>query len=374
MKKTIIHIISLVLALCAVFCVGAGCKEEEKTSAKVENTAPEGYQTLMKFDSWREMQLCHYSSNYGAVKINTDDETYIREGAASIKIEPVGDIERQIMPKITIDTDSEYFLTDDFTVYEAVEFDVFNTSDETSGVMIYLGIVVAGGVVSTLPVPYDLPAKQWTRVSYDFTSGAFYEAFDLSKVRNVYIAFPDYRTSVEKPSKILYMDNMIGKLKQRDYELTSVNRGANEIMDFEDPVDTSLLRYIDGALAEITANPAYVTSGTYALQLSGTCNATVKLSTIANRLAAADKGISIDVIHADSGAMVFNIEALYFNNETREYSAAVVTVSVKSNESMTVVFDQSLMPAGYGLQDIEYIRFSGNASRMWIDNLQIIRG
>ena len=374
MKNKIVKIAAFMLTFCVALGVSAGCKQQELPPEKVKNEAPDGYQTLMKFDSWREMHLCHYSSNFGAVKINTDDKTYIREGEASVKIEPVGDIERQIMPRITIDTDSEYFLTDDFTAYEAVEFDVFNTADETSSVMICLGIEDAYGVVNTLPVSYDLPAKQWTRVSYDFTSGAFYEAFDLSRVRNVYIAFPDYRTSVEKPSKILYVDNMIGKLKQRDYEMISVNRGANEIMDFENPLDMSLLRYIDGALAEITANPAYVTSGTYALQLSGTCNATVKLSTIANRPTVADKGISVDVIHADSGAMVFNIEALYFNNETREYSAAVVSVAVKSNEKTTVTFDKALMPEGYDLQDVELIRISGNASRLWVDNLRIDRG
>ena len=366
MKKLLYLLLAAALSL-GCLCVAAGCSEGSgQPAGGVANDAPEGYVTLKKFDSWREMQLNHYSADFGYVKINTDPQ-YITEGVASAEIKAEGDMNNRVMPKITIDTDDEYFLTQDFSGYDGLLFDVYNTSDEASTVRVSMAVEDGYGTVYTYPMDFALAPKAWTKVNYDFTDGGFTAAAGLTKVVNVIISFPDYRTSVEETAKVFYLDGMIAKESETPVAPAAPAREAGEIMFFESPLDLNLLRYTQNMSAELEVNRTYVSQGNSSLHLTGTGTIALKPSIAAG---AAYSGISVDVMHPDAAAKNMSVSVTYFDESTREYAAVSVQVSVSGNARTTVTFDASRIEGVCEWEDVELISFVTNASQTWLDNWQ----
>lgn len=357
----------LYLLLTAVVAVGcltafAGCGEKE-TPQKIVNDAPEGYVTLKKFDSWREMQHCHYSVNFGSVKINTDPQ-YITDGSGSAKITAEGDIDDGVMPQIAIDTEDDYFLTQDFTGYDGLLFDVFNASEGASSVRVWLGVTDAYGTAYTYAADFALAPGAWTKVNYDFSDGALSAAFDLSQVVKVYVAFPEYRTDVFEAAKVYYIDGMIARLRDGGAPTVEVPREENEILYFESFTDLSLLRYSSGMTADLETRRTYVTQGVSALRMTGSGRVSCKPAGVSGSYG----GISVDVMHADAAARTVSVIVTYFDEEKQEYATVSSSASVRGNMPTTVTLDASRIEGVCGWSDIEMIAVSSSASETWLDN------
>ena len=174
-----------------VFCFGllGGCSpEEEVTSTEQELLFGfENYEQVQSFKIWGD--------KFGRAEVNTNDE-FITEGNGSLHVLPDGNYDSiNGYPYFLMNVASEHFTTLDFSDYSAIIMDVYNDSEEDTSIHVRLGVIGdTGSIEDTAMVRYELPAKEWTKVVYDFSDGSIkYNFNDLEIVDEIYVQFDDYR-------------------------------------------------------------------------------------------------------------------------------------------------------------------------------------
>ena len=236
--KTMKKLLSLLLVATTILSFGA-CKKEK--SSVGENA---GATVIFRdFENWGpDFQTTQLMLNFGKVSRNEELE-FVRSGAYSCKIQPLGTRETNTKPMLywpTISTTFDYDVSD-FKNLDYISFWMYNASEETEKVTVGMvtGIETVDKISTLSGDTFSLPSKQWTQVRYyiDFNAAAIASKVTpemISNVQGIYLQFENTQSSYVKDAPVLYLDDMKLCYKTKDAEIKDAFvLEPNEICDFE---------------------------------------------------------------------------------------------------------------------------------------------
>ena len=200
---------------------------------------------LLSFDSYKEITgtRIRLENEFGKISINKDAR-YIKEGTASMKVEPQGDYNRPDWhPYMQFDCTESTIATCDFSNFEQIAFDVYNNMDKDLHIIVSLWAKNAYGEATTVPMKeYTLAANAWTTCEYDL-SGEQFEVgyYDLTEVRYIKITFLEHKTSKEDTLNELYFDNLKGYYKEKTRKIETYVPDLSQGVGFEQANEQKLV-------------------------------------------------------------------------------------------------------------------------------------
>lgn len=205
MKKFLLIVLSLILALTALGAVGCGTdKKEEKSNPLI---------VLNDFENTKDYDTIHLRGYLGRVTKNTDP-TYVTRGEASAKVEV-----EALRYTSTTKPQSIYqecnlkvkgYNYTDFSYVSDVTVDVYNTQTSSKEFKLQLVYELTNGdeLVSEIAEVYSLPAQQWSTIRYTVDRAYIPVVNNVSYVKALVFIFEDPPDSQPEPFDVYYMDNV----------------------------------------------------------------------------------------------------------------------------------------------------------------------
>jgi len=204
MKKFLLIVLSLILALTALSAVGCGKKEVEKSNPLI---------VLNDFENTKDYDTIHLRGYLGRVTKNTDPN-FVTRGNASAKVE----VEAE---RYTSDTNPQSIYQEcnlkakglnysDFTYTSDITLDVFNTQDSAKEFKLQLVYELTGGdnLVSEIAQTYTLEPGVWTTVRYTVDRAYIPVVDGISYVKAFVMIFQDAPDNQPNPFDVYYVDNV----------------------------------------------------------------------------------------------------------------------------------------------------------------------
>lgn len=273
MKKRIIS--SLMAALLATFGVLglAACNNEET------EVSPVGKVCLNDFETYRpDFQLIRVLNGFGAINVNTDLK-YVKSGAASAKVQPLGSYKSTSSPTMYCPLYSSAFGFDhrNLSRIRQVTAEVYNAEEKDLNMTfgLVMEVVNTDMINKTNPQKYVLKPG-WNTVVYDVDVSIINILYDIEDAQGVYFGFDGVGSRYIEDAPTLYIDDinlMYSATEAKVENLLSFS--GNEICSF----DKLYQRYVSYAEAENpAAEPEFsvvktadygveATNGDYALRL-----------------------------------------------------------------------------------------------------------
>lgn len=259
MKRTKIFAAALALALAAAPMLGCGDGKDSTDGQTPSNTIM--VNDFEWFDTcFSPMRAANY---FGVVTMNKDTK-YVKSGAASARLRPMGDWYEAPNAKPTLRIPFDMKLKGenygDFSSVVMLTADVFNASDFDVDCRVYLSYT--GGYTATKEV--SLKTGAWTRVAYSIDRALLDITGDITKITDLNLEFPVVEKGGEIPD--LYLDDIKLITSKDPFKPIEMNFADNKILAFEENWEMLVLPttsgngYFDPTLS-LNTNPKYAQSG-----------------------------------------------------------------------------------------------------------------
>lgn len=221
--------VSCILSVLTMFSITSfvACKEESNSdSSKIKNEAPSKMVTLADFEQFNpDFQLLRLRQGFGAVNVNEEAE-YVKSGAASAKLQPLGRYKDKAKPFFYFELESEtydYSYADLDYLY-SVSMWLYNAQDEQKEVEIGVVTYTAGldGVVNRDgEILYKLNSG-WNKLTYFIDKSELYLPGGGSKARGIYLEFENIPSRDIEDAPVYYLDDVMVTLKTKFNEISVV--------------------------------------------------------------------------------------------------------------------------------------------------------
>lgn len=350
----------------AVLCFSAyACNKTDDTPAEIV--------MLNSFETYEDLLTMKWSRLGGKAKMNENAE-FVTNGKSSLAVYPQGDYESNVVPRLTMSTRWKQFPVMDFTDFESVCVDVFNSGEKDSPVKFYVVCQDSEGREIDMPVNHAvLPAGEWYKFSYDFFGGAYKSAYPIDRIVRFAFEFLDYRQSAEpwNPAPI-YFDNFVGYKKAQTY---APIREEKELLFFENPGDIGLTAISNNLQICSTGVSMFVSQGKNAAKIerisAGQCSVKFYSSALDSEKLKSAKNVSIDVFNADSAVKAYVLEAVFLNKDTLAEIPVRATLTVFGCTWGTLTLQSDALPAGYAFEDVAWFKLSFDSDVNYIDNFRV---
>ncbi len=241
MKKiisTVIGALMLVFSLCFV-----GCGKTDEKTAETDTVLLNGFED---FD--RDVQLIHLLNRFGTVDMNKDAK-YVKSGAGSLVIRPLGYGLNNISPAILIRTYSTRFNFGftDFNSVDAVSVSVYNAEEKT--VKMGVNLAIDNGTMATFrleavgqttPEWFDLkPGWNDVVMSLNAEYLKLQKDVSLDKIYGIVFKFESSNSFDIEDAPTLYLDDLYihyGDTAAQPFVIKAdAEKGYYELADFENP-------------------------------------------------------------------------------------------------------------------------------------------
>jgi len=214
----------------------AGCNKGDEVQTPVGDP---NVISLFDFDGWGPgYQTIRLQNSFGKVSENYD-LNYVKSGAGSALLQPVGNYLSNDRPTIYWPTISNVFGYNysDFSYFQKFEFDMFNASN--NDVNMTFGCV--SGINSIKNVNYGkgedyvLKAGEWQHIVYEPDISKLATYITITDVPGIYMAFDNQKDPDLNKAPKLYLDNVVlhkSSTKRDIKDLFHIKK--YEICDFED--------------------------------------------------------------------------------------------------------------------------------------------
>lgn len=146
MKSRLFKRISMIVVtmfLCVLSMTGCQRKKGNEPNNTSDVPPKEEYVQLLSFESYEEITgtKLRMENEFGKLSVN-QDETYVTEGRASMKVEPQGDYSNSgLHPYLQFDCSDSSIATRDFSNMENISLDVYNSTEEELHISVKLTTV-----------------------------------------------------------------------------------------------------------------------------------------------------------------------------------------------------------------------------------------
>lgn len=191
------------------------------------------------FETWQTgMQLIRTGDSFGAIHWNKDTK-YIKKGAGSALLHPLGGYRTGKMPLMFFPTSSELFQFDysDFSAVNTITFEFFNA--EETPVNVAVGLLTSLRTTNewtTTSFDYKaLEPQKWTTVTYTVDTSALSISYDVTDIPGIYVAFENVHSREEADAPNIYLDEVVLRKHKVAPEIKDlVKVEGNGYLDFEE--------------------------------------------------------------------------------------------------------------------------------------------
>lgn len=248
--KKLFSILAMFVLILSVCFGSTACKPDDPGEG---DEYPTGKICLNSFETYKpDFSVIRILGQFGAINVNKD-LNYVKSGAASAKLQPLGGYKSMASPMFYVPFKSETFQYDysDLSRIRQVTAEIYNA--EETDINMAFGLVMEAVntdmVNKTNPVKYSLKPG-WNTVSYDVDVSVISILYEIDKAEGVYFGFDSTGSRDIEDAPVLYLDDinlMFAKKPATVENLLSFDEG--EICSF----DKLYQRYIAYTEAE---NPA----------------------------------------------------------------------------------------------------------------------
>lgn len=356
-----------VFAIIAALAVTVAASACAKKDAGPENIL------LASFESYDEVTLCSFSDRFGRAAINTD-AAYVTEGAASLRLEPVGAYNSSARPTFTVNADTNGFGLSDFSTLTQVSFDIFNAADEARTI----GFSIVGRSLNqTYALPYMtavLTPGAWNVVTYDLSDGVIRQYNPgIGDITDLQISFYNKRTSAGAyVPDVYYLDNLRGVTGEaRTYDPP---REENEILNFENLGDLKTIGLTGSIELSQETSPLKVRQGNMSLRATGQGSMFFYVGSLLAGRDTAGRTLAFDILNDSRTSRSYTV-SFAFNATEDELTDPVVsaTVTAPPYEWYTFTLDASRIPEGRTLGDVVYMSVTApDGSDICLDAIRMV--
>lgn len=226
MKKLALFIIAAVIIVCSFGLVGCG-KDEKKSDDVV----------LADFEKWApDFQIMRPMNNFGVVSQNSDTK-YVKSGAYSAKLQPMGGYSKMTVPYVYFNFSSEHFDYDytDMTEYEYISLHLYNAQsvDKTVDIGFITGIADISTAEKLKGMTVTLKPG-WNEIDYFPELSLVNISYDVTGILGLYIEFENAGVRDKKDAPVYYLDDIVLHKAKNPIEVEDiVTLSEGEICDFE---------------------------------------------------------------------------------------------------------------------------------------------
>ncbi len=246
MKKKRLNLVLIIVLLAVLIAAGvfAALKVLNKSEETVAEEKDSKIVQLLSFDSYEEITgtKIRLENEFGNIDVNRDKK-FITEGEGSMAVFPQGDYNRPTWnPYMMLDCRDTTMATSDFTEFQKVTMDVYNSSEEEKQIAVYFTIGnYSETFMDTPTVIYTLAPGEWTECVYDIEKDIVSSYFNLANVRYMKIVFPDHKEAKDDVIDALYFDNLRATKYDVLPEVSPLDYDFYEGVSFEDIAEQYLL-------------------------------------------------------------------------------------------------------------------------------------
>ena len=215
-----------VLLAAAVCMTAAACGGKEKRTVAPSTVVLNDFE---RYDTC--FAPCIIGNYFGRVTMNKDGR-YVRSGAASAKLEPIGDATRTSgLPALRMPLNLEKKGLDarDFSNVEMIEASFFNTSAEPIEAGMYLSY--SGGTMSAVQKTLLQP-NVWTTAYYIVDRTTLDFMTDITAIQRLNFEFPVATDETAPP--VVYLDDVILHLNNEPFDTIDMQFAENEALNFNE--------------------------------------------------------------------------------------------------------------------------------------------
>ena len=199
--------------------------------------------SLFSFDSTEELHDTHFRLQNSLGRMDTNEnKDYVVQGEGSLKIELQGRYEEELEhPKLAISCKNSSVLSNDFSNYKTVSFDVYNCESEELHIGFSMTVIVNGEEVSTPQVIYELSPNAWNTCNYEIGEISSLAAYSFENVQSVNFSFMEHKQSKDDDMNTLYLDNLLGTGYETGETIPTLEYDLEGGLHFEQSEDTYLI-------------------------------------------------------------------------------------------------------------------------------------